>query len=1144
ATANDVASEAVDAVRMGTTVATNALLEKRGSPTVLVTTRGLGDVLRIGYQNRPRIFAREIVLPEPLYREVIEAKERAGADGSVLQCLDQEALRRDLTGAFERGCRSAAIAFMHSWRFPDHEVEAVRIAMEVGFEQVSASHEVVPLMRIVSRGDTAVADAYVSPLLKRYVGRVRERLGRSTNLYFMQSNGGLTTAERFRGRDSLLSGPAGGVVGMAEVSKRAGFEKVIGFDMGGTSTDVALWAGEFERTRENHVGGVRMRVPMMSIHTVAAGGGSILTFRDGRLHVGPESAGADPGPASYRNGGPLTVTDANLFLGRLRPDHFPRVFGESGDMPVDRSVVETNFAELTDAICRLSDVSLSPEEVAEGFLRIAVERMATAIKEISIQRGHDVTGFTLCSFGGAGGQHACRVADAIGIETILLHPFAGVLSAYGMGVAELRAMRQRSVELPLTADSENDLRHWFKELGEQAAGELSRQGVNQERIRVLERMHVRYAGTDTSITIEWSDLETAVRTFNDRHQSQFGFLAPEREIVVESVEVEAIGQDQDSAKTSFQATGSASQEPISVERVFFDGEWRKCPVHRRADLGPGRSIEGPAIIIETNSTTVVEADWAAESWEDGNLVLRRVASSSRDSRIDLDVADPILLEVFNNLFMHIAEQMGAVLEHTSYSVNIKERLDFSCAVFDERGNLIANAPHIPIHLGSMGESVRTILRDNRGRMKPGDVYLLNAPYNGGTHLPDVTLITPLFDRDGETIEFVVASRGHHADIGGITPGSMPPESRSVHEEGILFDNFEVVSAGTFLEKELIGRLKSGPHPARNPAQNVADVKAQIGANQKGITELKRVIDHFGKDVVQAYMRHVRRNAEEAVSNVISGLEDGSFTSELDNGSQVTVSIRIDREKRRASIDFTGTSGQSQDNFNAPAAIARAAVLYVFRCLVDHDIPLNEGCLAPIDITIPDPSLLSPHYPAAVVAGNVETSQCITNALFGALGKLAAAQGTMNNFSFGNDEHQYYETICGGAGAGPGFDGASAVQTHMTNSRLTDPEVLEWRFPVRVEEFAIRSGSGGTGRWKGGEGVIRKIRFLDRMQAAILSGSRRVPPFGLEGGGAAEVGRNHVVRSDGSIEALGATARVDLEPGDTFVIETPGGGGFG
>ena len=1142
--ADDIRTAKIDAIRMGTTVATNALLERRGSPTALVTTRGLGDVLRIGYQNRPNIFARHIVLPEPLYREVIEAHERIGADGTVIEPLDREALRQGLVAAFDRGCRSLAIVFMHSWRAPAHELEAAAVAREVGFEQISVSHEVIPLMRIVSRGDTTVADAYVSPLLMRYVDRIRSRLGDGAPLYFMQSNGGLTTAARFRGRDSLLSGPAGGVVGMAEVSKRAGFDRVIGFDMGGTSTDVALWAGELERTLENQVGGVRIRVPMMSIHTVAAGGGSILAFRDGRFQVGPDSAGADPGPASYRNGGPLTVTDANLLLGRIRAAHFPHVFGPSGDLPLDESVVTNRFTELTSEINQRSSVRFTPHEVAEGFLRIAVERMATAIKEISIQKGHDVTGFALCSFGGAGGQHACRVAESIGIRTVLLHPLAGVLSAYGMGVANMRAMRQQSVELPLTAQSTAEIEDWMRTLGAAARAELEGQGVPPESIVLVNRLHVRYGGTDTSIPIGWSDVDGAIREFNAVHESRFGFLAPEREIVVESVEVEGVGESRDTGPAAVPSRSGGAVVPLSHEKVFFDGAWRDCPIHDRVDLVPGATLMGPAIIIETNSTTVVEPGWSAELRPDGNLVLSRDREEEESPRIDPKLADPVLLEVFNNLFMHIAEQMGAVLENTSYSVNIKERLDFSCAVFDGEGRLIANAPHIPVHLGSMGESVRTILDANRGAMRPGDVFMLNAPYNGGTHLPDITLITPMFDQDGETIELVVASRGHHADIGGITPGSMPSASRTIEQEGVVFDNFRIVSGGVFDEDALVAKLRSGPYPARNPDQNVADVKAQIAANQKGVAELRRIIGHYGRDVVLAYMRHVRVNAAGAVATVIETLRDGTFVSELDNGSVVKVSVRIDPRTRKATVDFSGTSDESRDNFNAPSAIARAAVLYVFRCLVDHDIPLNEGCLEPIEIVIPDPSLLSPHPPAAVVAGNVETSQCVTGALFGALGSMAASQGTMNNFSFGNEVRQYYETICGGAGAGPGFPGASAVQTHMTNSRLTDPEVLEWRFPVRLEEFSIRHGSGGTGEWSGGNGVVRKIRFLEPMQAAILSGSRRIPPFGLAGGRPGSAGRNYVIRNDGSIEELPGTATVELSEGDMFVIETPGGGGFG
>jgi 5-oxoprolinase (ATP-hydrolysing) len=1130
----------IRSVRMGTTVATNALLERRGEPTVLLITRGFRDSLRIGYQNRPELFARNIVLPEPLYGRVIEANERIDAGGEVVEALDEQQLRTDLERAFEQGFRSIAIVFMHSWRIPLHEEKAASIAREIGFTQISTSHEVIPLMRLVGRGDTSVVDAYVSPLLLRYVEGLRRELG-ETRLLFMQSNGGLAAAEKFRGRDSLLSGPAGGVVGMVQVAKSAGFERVIGFDMGGTSTDVALYAGELERTRGNVVAGARVRVPMMDIHTVAAGGGSILKFVDGRFQAGPESAGADPGPACYRKGGPLTITDANVMLGRILPEYFPAVFGPDADRSIDAEIVREKFVELARHSARETGVEHSPESVAEGFLRIAVERMANAIKKISIQRGHDVTEFVLCSFGGAGGQHACRVAEVLGITTILLHPLAGVLSAYGIGIADIRSIREETIESRLDEAVAETLERRFAELESACRDELFDQGVDAGSVETHRRLQLRYEGTDAPIRVEWAGVEASAREFSEQHGRRFGFTSSDKPLVVESIELEAVGLS-GSVGDETNAAEERSLPPAASREIWFDGEWREAPVYDRERLLPGMSLEGPAVLIDANSTTVLEPGWRGEITARDHLLLKRTGAGSSEERLGSQ-ADPILLEVFNNLFMHIAEQMGAVLEQTSYSVNIKERLDFSCAVFDREGNLVANAPHMPIHLGSMGESVRTVLRDNPD-LSSDDVVMLNAPYNGGTHLPDVTVVTPVFDEAGKTIEFMVASRGHHADIGGITPGSMPALSTSVEEEGVLFDNFRIVSCGVFREDELVDALLAGPYPARNPQQNIADLKAQIAANRKGVEELLRIVSHYGMELVRAYMRHVRDNAEEAVRNVLDVLDDGSFDYEMDSGSRIAVSVRVDRDRRVATVDFHGTSAEAKNNFNAPRAICRAAVLYVFRCLVDRDIPMNEGCLAPIEILIPESSLLSPRYPAAVVAGNVETSQCITNALFGAVRALAASQGTMNNFSFGTAEYQYYETICGGAGAGPDFDGASAVQTHMTNSRLTDPEVLEWRFPVRIEEFSIREGSGGEGTFRGGDGAVRRIRFLQPMQASILSGHRRIAPFGLEGGSPGAKGRNYVVRRDGAIEELAAIATVDLEAGDLFVIETPGGGGWG
>jgi 5-oxoprolinase (ATP-hydrolysing) len=1142
----DIAPEApipqghLEAVKMGTTVATNALLERQGEPTVLVTTAGFRDALRIGYQNRPELFARHIVLPEQLYGAVIEARERVDAQGRVLTALDEVALLADLRRARAAGYRAAAIVFMHAYRFGAHEQRAAQLARDAGFEQVSASHEVIPLIRMVGRGDTTVADAYLSPLLLRYIGELRRELG-DTHLMFMQSNGGLASAEIFRGRDSILSGPAGGVVGMVRTAEHGGLQRLIGFDMGGTSTDVSLYEGQFERAQDNLIAGVRIRAAMMKIHTVAAGGGSLLHFTDGRMQVGPDSAGANPGPACYRRGGPLAVTDINVLLGRIRPEFFPQVFGADADQPLDKAAVAQRFAQLARRINAEAGTQYSPEQAAEGFLRIAVQRMASAIKEISIQRGYDTGRFTLCCFGGAGGQHACQVADALGILRIFLHPLAGVLSAYGMGLAELRAIRQQSLELSLDIAAEAAMELAIARLQEQCREELVQQGVAPSRIALEARARLRYAGTDSTLAVSYGSMQDMSAAFEQAHLQRFGFASPGTPLMIADVEVEAIGESGESSRGSIAATARQSLAPVAVAPVWFAGRWTDTPLYLREYLVAGHDIPGPAIICESHGTVVVEPGWSAGADTLGNLHLqRRVAV--QDQRGHGTDADPMLLEVFNNLFMHIAEQMGVVLENTAHSVNIKERLDFSCAVFDAGGALVANAPHMPVHLGSMGESVRAIIRANGGRLAPGNVYMLNAPYNGGTHLPDITLVSPVYV-DGQ-MEFLVASRGHHADIGGITPGSMPPDSTRVEQEGILFDNFLLVSDGVLLEKALRDRLASEPYPARNPDQNVADLKAQLAANQKGIAELGRMVEQFGMQVVRAYMGHVQDNAEAAVREVIGVLRDGQFRYEMDNGLAVEVAVSVDRKRGRATVDFSGTSPQSTDNFNAPSAVCKAAVLYVFRCLVDRDIPMNEGCLKPLDIIIPPGSLLDPRAPAAVVAGNVETSQCVTDALFGALGVMAAAQGTMNNFSFGNRRHQYYETLCGGAGAGPGFSGTSAVHTHMTNSRLTDPEVLETRFPVRLQRFEIRRGSGGRGKFPGGDGICRELIFLEPMQASILSGHRRVPPFGLAGGGAGLPGRNRKIDRQGKLSELAGCVKLDLQAGEGLRIDTPGGGAYG
>lgn len=1158
-----IPAERIDAVKMGTTVATNALLERKGDRTVLLITRGFADALRIAYQNRPKLFVRHIELPSLLHEDVVEIDERVGADGTIVQALDLPAAERSLRDVFARGVRSCAIVLMHGYRYPEHERKLGELARRIGFSQVSVSHEVSPLMKLVSRGDTTVVDAYLSPVLRRYVEQVASQLP-GVRLQFMQSSGGLTDAHQFQGKDAILSGPAGGIVGAVRAASEAGFEKIIGFDMGGTSTDVAHYAGEYERAFDTEVAGVRLRAPIMQIHTVAAGGGSICRFDGVRLRVGPESAGADPGPAAYRRGGPLTVTDANVFLGRLQPEFFPAVFGPAGDQQLDADAVKAKFAGLAGQVAASAAESSSAdqsgtagktsgatthtaESIAAGCIRVAVENMANAIKKISVQRGHDVTEYTLVCFGGAAGQHACLVADALGMQTVYIHPLAGVLSAYGIGLADVTAMKQQAIEAELRDDVLTDLESAFATLESAARETLLAQGVPLERIRVERKLAIKYAGTDSTLQLSSSSglsSQLAAR-FYDEYRQRYGFLMSGRALVIESISVEAIGASHESVPptTNVAATATALPAPIDSRPVYFDTAWQGTPFFERTSLPPGAKLAGPAIIRERNTTIVIEPGWQAAVTPLNHLVLRRVQPLRREHAIGTQ-ADPILLEVFNNLFMAIAEQMGVTLANTATSVNIKERLDFSCALFDEAGHLIANAPHMPVHLGSMGESVQEILRRRTATMQRGDVFVLNAPYAGGTHLPDVTVVMPVFIGDSKQPTFFVAARGHHADIGGSTPGSMPANSTHIEEEGVLLDNVQLVANGVFLEGDMRNLLMAGKYPARNPEQNLADLRAQVAACQKGAAELEAMVTHFSLPVVQAYMQHVQNNAEEAVRRVIDALHDGEFTYAMDNGARVKVSIHIDSESRSATIDFTGTSAQQLNNFNAPVSVTRAAVLYVFRTLVDDEIPMNAGCLKPLNIVVPPGSMLNPQAPAAVVAGNVETSQVVTDCLYGALGVLAASQGTMNNFTFGDGQHQYYETIAGGSGAGPDFDGTDAVQTHMTNSRLTDPEVLEWRFPVRLDAFSIRRGSAGAGRHKGGDGVERRVRFLQPMTANILANHRVVAPFGVNGGQPAQVGKNWLERADGSVEHFGATHTAQLEKDDVFVIQTPGGGGFG
>ena len=1188
-----IPAERIGVVRLGTTVATNALLERKGEPTVLVVTAGFADALRIAYQDRPAIFARQIVRPEMVYSRVIEAAERVGPQGEVIVPLDTDALARDLRAAYSEGFRSVAVVCMHGYRYPAHEARIGEIARALGFTQVSESHATSPLMKLVSRGDTTLVDAYLSPIIARYVDRVASELG-GVRPQFMQSNGGLTDAQLFRGKDAILSGPAGGIVGMARTAEVAGFGHVIGFDMGGTSTDVSHYAGEFERQYETQVAGVRMRAPMLSIHTVAAGGGSVLHFDGSRYRVGPDSAGADPGPAAYRRGGPLTVTDANIMLGRIQPAYFPAVFGPAGDQPVDAGIVREEFAALARRISEATSATgtagtiPAAEEVAAGFLDIAVANMANAIKKISVQRGYDITRYVLATFGGAGGQHACAVADALGVTEVLIHPLAGVLSAYGLGLADVTAMRETAVEAPLSAGLLPELDRLADSLAADALSELvkagvepggsglaepsgldpgepggsgpsesgGRSGTGPVAIRQVRRAHLRYEGTDTALPVPLHDLREMVAAFEQAYRQYFSFLMRGKAIIAEAVSVELAAPSAPVLADAPPDGAALGQEPVPGQApgpgpggggeasvlLYSAGGWRRAPLARRRDLRPGDRVAGPALITEDFATTVVEPGWRAEVTGRGDLLLARV--SARPDRVGAGTAvDPVMLEIFNNLFMSVAEQMGVRLQATAHSVNVKERLDFSCALFDAEGGLIANAPHMPVHLGSMGESIKIIARRNAGRMRPGDVYVLNDPYHGGTHLPDVTVVTPVFGQAGRIL-FYVASRGHHAEIGGITPGSMPAFSGRVEEEGVLIDNWLLVRDGELREAATLDLLRSAAHPSRNPEVNMADLRAQIAANEKGVAELGRMTDHFGLDVVQAYMEHVQDNAEEAVRRVIGALRDGECTYELDNGAVIKVAVRVNRSARSAEIDFTGTSPQLPDNFNAPSSVAMAAVLYVLRTMVADDIPLNSGCLKPVTVIIPRGCMLAPEYPAAVAAGNVETSQAITGALYAALGVMAEGSGTMNNVTFGNERHQYYETVASGSGAGDGFAGADVVQTHMTNSRLTDPEVLEWRYPVRLERYVIRRGSGGAGRWRGGDGGRREIRFGEPMTVTTLAGHRRVAPYGMAGGAPGALGRHWIERADGSMTPMAGCDSVKVGRGDLFVLETPGGGGYG
>ena len=1127
----------VSAIKMGTTVATNALLEREGAKTLLLITKGFKDLLLIGQQHRQDLFALKPSRPAPLYENVLEVDERLSADGTVLQPLDEAALRASLETAKTEGYESIAIAFAHGYRYPDHEKRAAAVASDAGFPQISVSHQVSALMKLVPRGDTTVADAYLTPILKRYVNQVSDATG-SSPLYFMQSNGGLVAASAFEGKDAVLSGPAGGIVGAVRMAEREGFDRILGFDMGGTSTDVSHYAGRFERVTDTTVAGVRMTIPMMDIHTVAAGGGSICRYENGRFQVGPQSAGAFPGPACYGRGGPIAVTDCNLITGKIQPHLFPAVFGDKGDKPLDPAASAAGFEEIRQQIKADTGKDMPIEEIAEGFLSVAVEHMARAIKRVSVERGHNVKDYALLTFGGAGGQHACLVADALGVEKVLVPPFAGVLSALGMGLADQRAIAEQAVELPVT-DTVN-IEVAIKQVATQAEESLQAQGVTEGSLETRVSLKVKYAGTDTTIPLLFEGFEKLRTDFETAHKQQFGFVESDTQLIVEAAEAECIARIGEVLGTGETYKATDAFEPATV---FMAGQQSQATVVNRKSLKVGQKLIGPAIILEEGSTTIIEPDWSVEKTSNDALLLNRTKERSTEVS-ETETADPILLEIFNNLFMSVAEEMGGVLAKTAHSVNVKERLDFSCAIFDADSRLIANAPHMPVHLGSMGESVGAIANARKGTMVPGDVFIVNDPTAGGTHLPDITVVTPVFVSGAAEPDFFVASRGHHADVGGTTPGSMPPDSRCLEDEGISFINFQLVKAGEFLTEKVTKQLTTHKYPARNPAQNIADLKAQVAANARGLKLVESLVDYYGFETVCRYMAFVRENAAAAVKSVISSLKPGKYQYRMDCGAIINVALVPNADQGRLTIDFTGSSPQLTSNYNAPYAVVKAAVLYVFRVLAGGDIPLNSGCLEPIDIIMPDGSMMNPGPDAAVVAGNVETSQAITNALFLATGTLAASQGTMNNLTFGNDQYQYYETIAGGTGAGNGFEGTSAIHSHMTNSRLTDVEVLEWRYPVIVREFGVRHGSGGPGKFEGGSGVVREFEFLEDMEVSLLANHYESGAPGCNGGENGQNGLATVVRCDGSSQSLRYADKCTVRPHDRVRLETPGGGGFG
>lgn len=1121
-------------VKMGTTVATNALLERKGEAVALVTNRGFADALRIGYQHRPDIFALAVRTAEPLYQTTVEIDGRLDAQGQEITALDASACRLALQQLKAQGFTSIAIVLLHSYLNPSHERQLAKWAQELGFAQISTSAQTSSLIKYIARGRTTVVDAYLSPILQRYVQQVASQLP-GVDLQFMQSHGGLCQAEHFQGKDAILSGPAGGIVGAVKTAQAAGFKQIIGFDMGGTSTDVSHYAGELQRNFETEVAGVQMRVPMLDIHTVAAGGGSIISLHHGEVRVGPQSAGANPGPAAYRRGGPLTVTDANLLLGRIQSQHFPAVFGADADQPLDLQRVQTQFAELAQPL------AIRAEQLAEGALQIAVETMANAVQTISTQRGYDLHDYTLVSFGGAGGQHACAVAQKLGMRQVLLHPYSGVLSAYGMGLAQSSVLDTRSYqnaldELPLLAAQIAEQRASAKQ-------DLQSQKADFANDKIT--LHLHYQGSDTTLDLSWQADRTVTEyaaEFSAAHQRQFGFTL-DAPIRLHSISIEAM-----SAAHSVQAHSTQNRlkaQPIEQVKTFSDGKWHDTAVYQRSGLAAQQRIQGPALILEPTGTIYLPPNWNGQLLADGQLLLQQTLGKetlASQPSSDAEV-DPIKLGLYNHRFMAIAEQMGAVLAKTAHSVNIKERLDFSCALFDRHGQLIANAPHVPVHLGSMGESVKTLIQRHGSDLQAGDCYALNNPYAGGTHLPDITLISPVLV-DG-ICQYFVASRGHHADVGGLTPGSMPAASQHIDQEGVLLDCVPLVLDGVLQKQRLTDALLGARYPVRNLTQNWHDLQAQLAANQTGIRALQTLCHKVGSAEVNRYMEFVLAHSEKAVQALLQTLEDGEFCYQTDQGAQVCVQIKIDRRQQKASIDFSASSPQQSNNFNAPYAITRAATLYVLRTLIDQPIALNDGFLRPIELIVPQGSMLNPIYPAAVVAGNVETSQVVTDTLYAALKIQAASQGTMNNLTFGDATWQYYETLCGGTGAGKSYHGADAVHSHMTNSRLTDPEILEQRYPVRLQRFAIRKNSGGQGKFNGGNGCERHIQFLAPMTVSVLSNHRQIAPYGMDGGLAGKTGEHGRLNHQASnIEWLASTFSSDFAAGDTLIMHTPGGGGYG